>query len=385
MIEQLVILGSTLTALAVVRDAHHHGVRPVVVDDADGIAFRSRHAVAVRVDRGGGDDAVVERLRALAGSASALVATGDPWVRFVMRLRPWLDASFGAVLHPANDALDTCLDKQRFAAWCRARGLDAPRSWLAGIESRPGGLQPPLLVRPAQTLHGHAQFGLPKAAEVQSEDALAALLARFAAAGCPALVSESLLGQQLIQYSVPFARRGAELQSFVARKLRPAPERCAVGTYVELQPQPAVEALARRAVEALDYYGIGEVEVLHAAASGRNCLIEINARPWLQYALAPASGHDFLGLMLGRPLAPRRPRTTGLRWIDFRADLFGALSRSEGVVRRGQLGWFAYLASLARANVHARLDWRDPAPALHGDALARAAGLRAQAPAARTR
>lgn len=363
MFEKLVILGSTITALAVVRDAHAHGVQAVVVDSQNGIAFSSRFARACRLADADRDEAVLERLLGLSGPASALIATGDPWVRFIVRHRAVLDAQFGSVLHPSNAALDTCLDKQRFAAWCVAHGLDTPRSWVAGAQPRPVGLDFPLLVRPAQTLHGRPHHGLPKAVEVHDEADLADLLARFAAADCAALVSESLLSQRVTQYSIPFSRNGNALISFVARKRRPAPERCSVGTYVELAPHPQVESLARRAVEALDYYGIGEVEILHVESTGRSCLIEINARPWLQYALAPASGHDFLGLLLGRSAATARRVTEGLRWIDFQSDLFGALSSSEGAVRHGQISLSSYLVSLVRSNVYARFDWRDPAPA----------------------
>ena len=101
MFTHLVILGSTVTALAVVRDAHAHGLRPIVVDTGDGIAFRSRYAIACR-PADASDEAVLAALRAHAGPGSALVATGDPWVRFVIRQRPALDGMFGAVLHPVE-------------------------------------------------------------------------------------------------------------------------------------------------------------------------------------------------------------------------------------------------------------------------------------------
>jgi predicted ATP-grasp superfamily ATP-dependent carboligase len=215
---------------------------------------------------------------------------------------------------------------------------------------------------------------------VHSEAELSDLLARFAAADCGALVSESLLGGDVVQYSVPFARSGAALLSFVARKVRPVPERCAVGTFVELAPHDAVESAARRAVVALDYFGIGEVEILHSATTGRACLIEINARPWLQYALAPASGHDFLGLMLGRPAPAAPARQSGLRWIDLQSDLFGALSRSEGAVRNGHAPLVPYLLSLLRSNVYARFAWNDMRPAFHRAQVAPAAAAAVSRP-----
>lgn len=360
---RLVILGSSITALAVARDAHSHGFEPMVVDTHDGIAFRSRWTTPLRIEADQPEGvAAIERM---GGLDSWLVATSDPWVRFVTQHRTRLDASYRAVLHPSNGVLEICLHKQRFACWCADNGLSAPRAWVPGIDTRPAGLAPPFLIRPAETLHGQPSRGLPKAVEVHDEAQLNECLRRFADAHCAALVSESLLGRSLTQYSVPFARANGETMSFVARKVRPLPERCAVGTCVELWPEPQVEALARAAVEKLDWFGIGEVEILHSHRMKRNFLIEINARPWLQYALAPASGHDFLGLCTGHRASYQSPVRTGRRWIDLQSDLFAAFSSSEGMVRQGHLGLGSYLRSLTKANVFARFDFRDPFPAFY--------------------
>ena len=77
-----------------------------------------------------------------------------------------------------------------------------------------------------------------------------------------------------------------------------------------------VEQLARNAIERLDYFGIGEAEILRDKQTGEDYLIEINARPWLQYALAPASNHDFLGLVLGLPLAANQPPIRARENVD---------------------------------------------------------------------
>lgn len=362
--DRLVILGSTLTALAVARDAHAHHLHPIVLDTQDGIAFSSRWVTPHLLTLDSDDAAILSRLSGL-GEGSCLVATGDPWVRFVMRNRSALDSAFHAVLHPPNATLRVCLDKAQFSNWCAANRLQAPRAWVAAEQARPKNLVPPFLIRPAETLHGAPNHGLPKAVEVGDDQELASWLARFAAAGCRALVSESLLQQRLTQYSVPFARANGELLSFVARKVRPDPIRCSVGTCVELAPHPDAEALGRRAAEALDYFGIGEAEVLHSEATGRSFLIEVNCRPWLQYPLAPASGHDFLGMLIDRRARHRPQVKSGVRWVDLPSDLFGAFSSSVGVVRSGQLGLGAYVTSLLKVNVFARLDPHDLKPAFY--------------------
>jgi predicted ATP-grasp superfamily ATP-dependent carboligase len=130
-----------------------------------------------------------------------------------------------------------------------------------------------------------------------------------------------------------------------------------------MHPDAAVEALGREAVQRLDFQGVGEVEILRDRASGELHLIEINARPWLQYGLVPASGHDFLGALLETPARPRaRAVRSGKTWIDAREDLFNAFSRSVGEVRQGRTRFTAYAASALRGNVFAVFDPLDPLP-----------------------
>jgi len=363
-LDTLVILGASITALAVARDAHAHGLSPVVVDRDAGPATLCRYAKVVTTPDGD-DLAFLEQLDSLAGPGSALISTSDYWLRFIVRHRARLDAAFAWILHPRNEALDICLDKSAFARWCKAAALPTPLTWNGLRDSVPDTARLPFLLRPANTLHNNRELGIPKAVQVFEQSELEQWLARYAAASLEPLVSESLLGRDLEQISVSFARRGDRSLVLSARKIRPAAHRCAVGSCVELHPDPVATSMANKATQLLDYFGIGEMELLLDRSSGERLVIEINARPWLQYALAPASGHDFLGLILGLPSRRAVPRVTeGKTWINLYDDLFNAFSRSVGEVRHGRSSAGAYIASVSRSNVFALLDWRDPAPLL---------------------
>jgi predicted ATP-grasp superfamily ATP-dependent carboligase len=365
MIHKLVILGSTLTGLAVARDAHAHGLDAYVIDtDRNGIAFTSRKVRPIVVAPAD-ETSLLGAIAAQGGHGVGLIATGDHWLARIRLGWGTLQSAFERVFHPGPEAISTCLSKASFAAWCRNNELPAPTAWLVDEEPRPADLRAPLLLRPVETLHARPDAGLPKAVQAQTDAEFEWWRKEFRAKGCRLLATESLLGQRLTQYSVPFARAGGQMLSFVARKIRPLPERLAVGTCVELAPEANVEDLGRRAAERLDYYGVGEAEILHSHDSGRNYLIEVNARPWLQYPLAPASGHDFLGLLLD----PSTVRMQGMRkrgytWVDFSSDLYTSFAREHGVVRTGAQTVATYLGSLLRANVFARFDLGDPAPAL---------------------
>lgn len=358
---RLVVLGNSLTALAVVRDAADAGLNPILVDNQPDVAQRTRRAQVVRFEEGASDYDVLDAILALADEGPmSLIATSDRWVRFIMNNRLVVGQAFERVLHPRNEALEICSDKALFLHWCRERGFPVPVSWFPILEDRPEELTLPVIIRPTTTRHGDAAKVIPKAIEVRTEEDLERWLDTYRDHGVEAVVSQSLLGRKLEQISIPIARTPEALLSFVARKVRPLPDRCAVGSMVELWPDENLDTLACWIAEAIDFYGIGELEVLRDTETGESWVIELNPRPWLQYALAPAAGYDFLNLVMGRPLRNLgQQRRKGRTWIEFRGDLFNAFSRSIGSVRSGEQSMGSYLSSLWRANVNARFSWKD--------------------------
>lgn len=362
----IVILGSTISALGVARDAHSLGLAATIFDTQSGPAAKTRFARS-QIVTSSDETECLAHLKGLGGNRSALIATEDRWLRFLVRYRGEIQRAYTQVLHPGDDALRICLDKRRFSAWCQENTLPSPRCW--SVEEACGGTPSryPLLLRPAYTVHDRPALRIPKAVQVGSRDELIGWLDKYSSAGITPLITESLLQQRLTQYSVPIARSDGQMISFVARKVRPPADWCRGGTYVELAPSPGVEQLARQAAQRLDFFGIGEIEVLRAEDSGKNYLIEVNARPWLQYSLGIRSGRSLLGFVLGRrTVEGPMPRSEGIRWIDLTSDLYVCLSRSDGILWRGEIGLYEYLKSLLKANAYARFDVRDWRPFLAG-------------------
>ena len=303
-------------------------------------------------------------------------------VSCVPSARRWTRRSRGCCTRRAT-GLDTCLDKERFADFCAAHGLPAPERFDARAD--PARLRYPVLLRPAATLHSRPVPGVAKAQEVAAPAELRAALAAYAAAGVTPVITASLLRRPLEQYSVGISRRDGRTLAVVARKVRPLPQACRVGTLVEtVADAPEVEALARAAADCLRYEGIAEVEILRTGDDGALYLIEVNARPWVQFGIGAAAGRDLLRFQIdGRePLRGARR----VRWISFPDDLWLCMNRDHGLVRRGQLSWTAWAASVLGARAHARWSIRDPGPFLHGlrELVGpRIARLRGRRPAAR--
>lgn len=365
-VDRIVVLGSSLTALAIVRAAKALGIASILFDTRKGIAFDSRHPMPIRCPEGN-DEFLLQQLEGVASKEStALIADSDGWLRFIVRCRPALESMFASVVHPGPRAIELCLDKSLFLDWCMDKGFQAPLRYELGAAAD---LLPspecPLLLRPEMTRHELGK-SVPKAIEVKSRAELDRWLAQFAAAGVTPSIAQSLLRPGIRQYSVGLARgRRGRIRSMVAEKLRSFPEQCAGGTYVILSAQDGVLSLAIRAIEALDYFGIAEVEILRDDNTGECFLIEINARPWVQLGLAQKAGLNFLGFVLDRADAqgvPASPRP--LRWLNFEADVYGCLSRDIGAVRRGRLTLNDYLRSFFAANTFAVWDAADPMPFL---------------------
>lgn len=365
----LVILGASLTGLAVARNARQNLIHPIVVDTRHGIAERSGFVEAV-IRESAADEEIVGLLTELAkNSRNYLIATSDDWVRFLIRQRSVLEAHYSRILQASNEVLRICTNKLALSDWCRENAVTIPKSYrLESIsEATNSDVEFPVLIRPAESAKRGDGPMLPKAVEVKNLEALKYWLNEYDHAGVRPVVTQSLLGQELTQYSVGIARSEEGMVSFVAKKVRPIPEDCAVGSYVELCPNNEIEAIARTIAARLDYYGVAELEILRSENNGCNYLIEINARPWIQYSLATTSGYDFLRFLLDRQSYYHgNELKTGKRWINFEDDLYNCFSRSVGVVRNGKLSFGRYLTSILRANVYAKLNLRDWGPFWYG-------------------
>lgn len=356
-----VILGTSLTALAVARNAHGLELDPLLIDDEEGVAAATSRA-DVKLFPGSDDDRIIRALAARAQETPCcLIATSDKWLRFIARNRAALDQDFARVLHPRNDVLETCLDKRAFASFCERHDFPAPRVFDLQ-QARTRQLPFPVLVRPSQS--GFVPRSVvEKATQVDSWRALDDLVRRYARAGVVPFATESLLDRHLEQWSVGLARRDGRIIGITAKKLRPAPAACSVGTFVTLVWDEPAFALASSVVTALDLEGFAEVEILRDVDRGTMFVIEVNPRPWVQFSLAPASGHDLLGFLLDPDSHnPRAVQRDSKIWVDLTHDAFSVFARSS-VTDVDTLDW---LRSLATANTYAVFSAADLGPSGKG-------------------
>lgn len=366
----IVVLGSTVTALGVVREVANSGKKIIVVDTENGIAMKSRYPHVIVVQEKG-DAAVMEVLVSIPGEqVTALLADSDKWLRFILRNYLALRKEFDEILHPDEFSLAICLHKARFLQWCHEHNLPAPvfysQDTLGALALTESVVRYPVMIRPQETHHG-VKNGVPKAVEAHDARELDQWLVAFRQLKVRPVVCESAVSPKVRQYSVGAARRrDGKMRLFVAEKLRPKAERCHGGCYVVQSENKKIQELAEKVLEQLNYYGIAEVEILWNEDNDKYWIIEVNARPWIQMPLTTRSGSNLLAFALGEDSTIERVSTScrNAKWIWFWADLMECFSRSTGLVTTGRIRWNEYLRSIWSANVFAFWDLRDPWPFL---------------------
>jgi len=357
----LVILGGSITGLAVLRQAARSGYSAILVSEPNEIGSLSHFGR--KLVCGPDDEVALRALNDICQAAPAnLIATSDVWLRFIQRNDVALRETFAQVLHPDETVLGTCLDKSRFSAWCADHGIPSPRHFAASSVLHAGEEFYPLMLRPTTSSHDDDHI-VEKAAEVSCADELARCLTRLRDAGIGAVITQSLLGRDLEQFSVGFVRRNESIASIVLLKRRPTAGACECGTFVERVIAPEVQALGEMVAIELDYFGIGEVEILRDSSTGECFVIEVNARPWLQFGLVTAAGYDWLTFLLNpdhyRP--PALEKLSGA-WLSFTDDLYVCFSRSVGDVRYGRIKLWTYLWSVSRVRAFSPGSFDDRRP-----------------------
>lgn len=365
----LFILGGSLTGLALIRNAHSLNLLPILFSRSGEISTHSQLSKLILVDDSEEQTFSLIQQQSIQFRKVFLIASSDEWIRFIISFRQQIENLGIEILQAENSVLEICLNKTKFNEWVLKEKLPAPEMFAvpnlnaSNLKNILDEFPYPLIVRPTITNHSDANRLLLKAQNVFNSNELESCLREFKATEIYPIITQSLVPFESIQYSVAVVRKDNEVRSFVTKKIRPSIDSLSTGTFVSLSPSKDVESLACLTLDRLNYYGMAEVEILKRPDTGELFLIEINARPWLQYMLAWRSNHDFLRFLIKKDsYRCDLEKKTGFHWICFNSDLFATFSNSIGAVRNGKLRLHAYLYTLMRANVFACFFWRDLRP-----------------------
>ena len=332
-----VVLGTSMTALSVVRSLGRRGVRVVVCEVGKPlIASHSKYVrQSIACDTEG---ELVERLltRGLGGASPVvLIPTTDEYLLLLSRSRPALHASFRYLFPPAH-SLESLVGKQSSAELFRRLEIPAPKTVYlprdGSATEAASELRVPLIVKP--NLHASwlsnplflYEFGHQKVILVERSDSLVPLLERLLDFD-DLVLQEYLPGESSrLYYFVGYrARGGAMLASFLGRKHRTLPE--GLGTEVLFESVHNVEAerTAIQALDKLDYVGIAGVDLKFDGRDRTFKVIEINFRFGSSDGLAVACGMDLPYVAftdaVGREALPSGGYACGVFWNWLERDI----------------------------------------------------------------
>ena len=373
------VLGGTANGLKVCQNLGHRRIpiRLFGVAEND-IAARSRYVGDFDAYRDGDDNALLQQLLAAAAEFNTkpvLLYTTDKFVQFVSDHRDALRDHFQMNL-PSVDAIDTVLDKNRFAEFCADNRLPAPRNWrLTSIVEAAAAAKAanyPAIVKPAYSHHTtkenfHRNGSYAKMLPVADAAQVMRYYEQFDELADELMLQEYIAGPDDEHYSFVSCRdrKLRETACFGVRKLRVFPIHAGVATFAEITEDRELYREGRRVVDKLAFTGVSSVCFKRDARDGRLKLHEMNGRlPGPQSAgLLADIDMPFMAYLDARGIAPMAPaaRASRRRWIALKGD-FDACRGYRDV---GELSMRDWLATLRRVRVCAEFAWHDPWPFLH--------------------
>jgi D-aspartate ligase len=372
-----VVVGGDYQGLGIVRSLGRRGVPVCVIDDERSIARYSRYVTHhVRVESLRDQDRSVELILELGERLHldgwVLYPTREETVAAFSRHRDRLRERF-LVPTPAWESVRWAWDKRNTYQLAGQLGIPIPRTWYPKDEGDLGEIEaePPLTIKPA-IKENFLYATKAKAWKARTRSELSELYRQAASLVGPGevMIQEFIPGNGSQQFAYcGFFKAGQAIGRMVVRRLRQHPlDFGRASTFVETTEVPLLETLSERLLEAVDYYGLVELEYKLDPRDGQYKLLDFNARTWGYHSLGGSAGVDFPYLLfadqIGSPVEPCRARP-GVRWMRALTDVptvFAALIR-------GHLDLAPYRHSLRPFHTEAVFSRDDPLPGLAEVAL----------------
>jgi predicted ATP-grasp superfamily ATP-dependent carboligase len=287
----VLIFGSHLAALGVLRVLARHGITAYVADETSNVIVRSRwYRPAQRTLQETADPAVLaEYLRSLSLPTAVLFPCSDQWALAVSGLPAELRERFPASIAP-HVAIEQFVDKDRFREL--VDHLDIPRPRTMAIRE-PADLARASdeelamgFLKPTESQAHNRRFKT-KGFFIESRKHAQGLVEQAREAGITFMLQEWIPGGASNAFIIDgFVDRHGEIRALHARRrLRMEPPRLAntcCDVTIPLDDVAACMPALRTLLAATRYRGIFMIEFKFDERDGRFKIIELNARPfWL--------------------------------------------------------------------------------------------------------
>ncbi|KAF2988864.1 ATP-grasp domain-containing protein [Methylocystis sp. MJC1] len=365
-----IVIDGTFNNLSVARSLVRRGIKVYVLCDSREPVRFARGVTWLRMPDNGSPASWEKFLLGPESdylSGSMLLACSDPAIKMIAENNETLSRKF--LLEEGEPETRLCLlDKLR--TYYEAQEAGVPTVDFALVESGAElhGLMSrfrfPIILKPLYSPDSERLGG--KFVMARNESELLSLKDRLAS-GIKTVAMEFVPGGDdlLCSYYCYMDEKGEPIVEFTKRLLRRSPIHTGNACYHITDWNPEAAELGRKFFKHVKLRGIGNIEFKRDLRDGRLKIIEANARFTLGTPLLVASGVDLAGItyarLTGQPVAPIQ---------DYKKDLVFWLpaedTRTFWQLRsRGEITFFQWLRSIARARVLPYFSWTDPAPSLY--------------------
>jgi D-aspartate ligase len=367
----VLVLGTGITALGVIRSLAAAGIRAYCVSDRLGFVEKSRFCrslAGVHDPLHAGDD-LNEFLSRLSLEQAVLVPCSDDWVLAASQIRSELTDRF-PISQPDTDTVQRLVDKGTLYAILSEHDLPHPRTIAlnteADLERFPADHNEWFL-KPRDSATFFKRFWV-KAFRVRTPDEARQRYQEAAAHHLHMLLQEYIPGPPTNHYFVDgfVDRHGRLCAAFARQRIRMYPPDFGNSSYMtSIAPeevQAAIDSL-RTLFSVVSYRGVYSAEFKLDDRDGLFKLLEINIRPWWYISFADMCGVP-IALMqyrdaLGLQVEPSMQYKVGVSLVYHYYDLHNFIR----LRREGKLGLLPWLRSWLRAKA-AVFAWTDPLPSL---------------------
>lgn len=332
----VIVLGTGLTALGVMRGLAAVGVETFLVDNNKGMARRSKWAHDHTIEHPESTDPapLATLLESLPFERAVLMACSDNWSTAVASL-PHSTGDRFVTSMPPQSSVELLADKARLAA--ALQRLDVAHPWTLVIEKEDDLAKVPddrfanTFLKPTDSQSFSQRFGVKAFSITDRADALEKYR-QMQTAGIGAVAQEYIPGPSDLHYFIDgFADRAGQVRALLSRRrTRMFPRDYGNSTFMEtvpLETLPAAVADLKRLLADLSYRGIFSAEFKHDPRDGVYRLLEVNVRPWWYNEFATLCGINVCEMAyldaLGNPVPDRFSFPVGARHMlmpdDFHA------------------------------------------------------------------
>jgi len=369
----VIVIGDHVQALGIIRSLGRHGIPVYLMHNSNLCIGRfSRYTKRfIKTPSTNSESEFIDFMIEFAEKNQVkdwiLIPTNDIFVEILSRNKIILEEYY-KVPTPKWDIIKFALNKKLTYSIAKKIGIPIPRTFypkdIEELKAMMPELTFPALVKPAIAHHFWYRVGVKMFRANTPEELIQKYLeASRILDSSEIMIQELIPGDLNLLYTFgSFFKEGRPLAIWTGKKIRQRPMDFGNCTCAISERVPELVEIGTRFLNAIDYYGLSELEIKKDCRDGEFKLIEMNARTWLWHSLAIRCGIDFPYLLYKDMVDEKVPSVTSFRenikWMHIYTDL-GVMAKET---LKGDMKLRDYISTLRGEKEFAVLSLDDPLP-----------------------